>query len=67
MHDILKRVEHVLEHAATVMLGIVLVVLGLAMTFSVVFAVPGIFVLLIGAALVVGGFFTHPTRRARRA
>jgi hypothetical protein len=45
----------------------VLVVLGLAMTFSLVFAIPGIVVPVLGIAIVVGGFFAHPIRRARRA
>ena len=52
---------HVLQHTAIVILGFVLIILGLAMTFSIVFMVPGMFVLAIGAAIVVGGIWAHAT------
>jgi hypothetical protein len=67
VHDFIRTAEHLLEHAAAIAFGLVLVVVGLAMTFSLVFAVPGVIVLVIGVAIVVGGFFAHPARRARRA
>jgi hypothetical protein len=38
-----------------VALGLALVVVGLAMTFSIVFVVPGIIVLLVAVATLVGG------------
>lgn len=57
---------HLLEHALAVAFGAALVVLGLAMTFSLVFAAPGIFVLAIGAAIVVGGLFSHAMARTRK-
>ena len=64
VHDVVKGVEHLLEHAAAIAFGLVLVVLGLAMTFSLVFAIPGIVVLMLGIGIVIGGIFAHPTRRA---
>ena len=54
-------VVHVLQHTAVVLGGIVLVVLGTAMTFSLVFVVPGLFVLAIGVAVVVGAVYAHAT------
>lgn len=66
LQNAVKTVEHLLEHAAAIAAGLVLVVLGLAMTFSFVFAIPGMFLLVVGVAIVVGGFFAHPARRARR-
>jgi hypothetical protein len=60
-------VAHVFEHVLAVALGVALVILGLAMTFSVVFVVPGIVVLAIGVSIVAAGFFAHalstPSRR----
>ena len=53
---------HVFQHAALVIVGFVLIVVGLAMTFSIVFMVPGLFVLAIGAALFIGGIWSHATR-----
>ena len=54
-------VVHVLQHTGVVLGGIVLIVLGMAMTFSLVFVVPGLFVLAIGVAVVVGAVFAHAT------
>ncbi len=56
---------HLLEHALAVTLGFVLVILGLALTFSIVFVVPGIIVLSLGASIVVGGLFAHAFARRR--
>lgn len=56
---------HLLEHALTVALGVALVILGLALTFSIVFVVPGIFVLSVGVAIVVGGLFAHALARSK--
>ena len=67
MQGFLSGLQHVLEHAATIIVGFVLTIIGLAMTFSLVFAVPGMFVLVIGLAIFVAGVFSHPTRRAHRA
>ena len=50
---------HILQHAAVVIAGVILIVLGMAMTFSLVFVVPGLFVLAIGVAVVVGAMFAH--------
>ena len=52
---------HVLQHTGVVIGGIVLIVLGMAMTFSLIFAVPGLFVLAIGVAVLVGAIFAHAT------
>jgi hypothetical protein len=52
---------HVLQHTGAVIGGIALIVLGMAMTFSLIFAVPGLFVLAIGVAVVVGAVFAHAT------
>jgi hypothetical protein len=53
------RTLHLVEHALAVTLGLALVIMGLALTFSVVFVVPGIIVLSLGVATVVGGVFAH--------
>lgn len=58
-HKVWGTAVHVLQHTAVVIGGIVLIVLGLAMTFSLIFVVPGIFVLAIGVAVVVGAIFAH--------
>lgn len=52
---------HVLQHAAVAIAGIVLIVVGLAMTFSIVFMLPGMFVLALGVCIVVGAIFAHAT------
>ena len=54
-----KATVHVLEHAATVIVGVALAVLGLGLTFTVVFTVPGIIVLAIGTGLIVAGIWAH--------
>jgi hypothetical protein len=54
---------HLAEHALAVTLGLALVFVGLAMTFSIVFVVPGIIVLSFGVATVVGGLFVHAFAR----
>jgi hypothetical protein len=46
-----------------VTLGLALVIVGLALTFSIVFVVPGIIVLSVGVATVVGGVFAHAFAR----
>lgn len=56
---------HLLEHALAVTLGLALVILGLALTFSIVFVVPGIIVLALGVSIVVGGLFAHAFARPR--
>ena len=50
---------HLVEHALAVTLGFVLVIVGLALTSSIVFVVPGIIVLGLGVAIVVAGVFVH--------
>jgi hypothetical protein len=50
---------HLLQHTAVAIGGIILIVFGLAMTFSLVFVVPGLFVLAVGVAVVVGAIFSH--------
>jgi hypothetical protein len=57
------RTLHLVEHALAVTLGLALVIVGFAMTFSIVFVVPGIIVLSLGVAIVVGGLFAHAFAR----
>ena len=52
---------HLLQHIGVVIGGIVLIVLGMAMTFSLIFVVPGLFVLAIGVAVLIGAIFAHST------
>jgi hypothetical protein len=54
---------HVVEHALAVTLGFALVIVGLALTFSIVFVLPGIIVFCLGVALVVAGVFAHAFAR----
>ena len=54
-----RAVIHVLAHTVTTVVGIVLFILGLGMTMTIVFATAGIFVMVVGGLLVVGGLFAH--------
>lgn len=56
---------HLLEHSLVVALGVALVIVGLALTFSIVFVLPGIIILGLGVCLVVGGIFAHALTRPR--
>ena len=56
---------HLLEHALAVTLGFALVILGLALTFSVVLTLPGLIVLGLGVCLVVAGLFSHAFARPK--
>jgi hypothetical protein len=66
IHQSSASVLHILEHAATVTLGLALVILGLAMTFTIVFTLPGIVALTLGSSLIVAGLFAHVMANARR-
>jgi hypothetical protein len=57
--QLLKVGLHVLGHVASIVVGLVLVVVGFGLTMTVVFVTPGILSLAIGVALVVGGIFAH--------
>jgi hypothetical protein len=61
MRKLWNTTAHAFQHAVLVIGGVVLIVVGLAMTFSIVFLVPGLFVLAIGAAVFVGGIWMHAT------
>ena len=50
---------HVFQHILAVMAGLVLIIVGLALTFSIVMVVPGIILLAVGVAVVMGGIFAH--------
>jgi uncharacterized membrane protein len=63
IRSLLARTLHLVEHALAVTLGLALVVVGLAMTFSIVFVVPGIILLALGVAIMVAGVFTHAFTR----
>jgi hypothetical protein len=54
-------VVHVLQHTGVVAAGFIMIVFGLAMTFSLVMVLPGIIFLLVGVCIVVGGVFAHAT------
>jgi hypothetical protein len=56
-----NKTKHLLQHTAVVIGGIVLIVIGMAMTFSLIMVVPGIFVLALGVAVLIGGMFAHAT------
>ena len=63
IRSLLAGTLHLLEHALAVTLGFALVIVGLALTFSIVFVVPGIIVVCLGVAIVVGGVFAHAFAR----
>jgi hypothetical protein len=50
---------HFLGHAAAVVLGFVLIIVGLAMGVTMVLLPAGIVIGLVGVALVVGGMFAR--------
>jgi hypothetical protein len=54
---------HLVEHALAVTLGFALVVVGFALSSSIVFVVPGIIVLCLGIAIVAAGVFDHAFAR----
>ena len=53
------NVAHVFEHVLVVVFGVALIIVGLAMTFSIVFVIPGIVALAVGVSIVAGGLFAH--------
>ncbi|RPI56642.1 MAG: hypothetical protein EHM55_04605 [Acidobacteria bacterium] len=57
----LGAVVHVLQHTGVVAAGFIMIVLGVAMTFSLVMVLPGIIFLVVGVAVVVAGVFAHAT------
>jgi hypothetical protein len=57
--EMAKAGAHLLEHAATVFIGFVLAVVGLALTMTAVFSVFGIVCLCVGVGLVVVGIWAH--------
>ena len=65
MGHVWNTVEHALGHVASIAVGIVLTLAGLAMTCTLVLGIPGVIIAVVGVALVVGGFVRHSSRRAR--
>ena len=63
IRSLVARTVHLAEHALAVTFGLVLVIVGLGLTFSIVFVVPGIIVLSLGVATVAGGVFAHAFAR----
>lgn len=63
--SLLGRALHLLEHVLAVIVGFALMILGLALTFSVVFVIPGIVVLGLGLCLVVAGLFARVMTRRK--
>ena len=51
------------EHAAVVVVGFVLMIFGLGLGVTMIMLPVGVVIGLIGAALVVGGLFTHITNK----
>jgi hypothetical protein len=63
----LKQTVHVLGHAATAVIGVILAIVGMGLTFSVVFVVAGVVLLGIGSAsssLASGPIHWAPMRQA---
>jgi hypothetical protein len=59
----LKAGETFLEHAAVVMVGFVMMVVGLAMGVTMVLLPIGLIVGLMGVAIFVAGLFAHPLEK----
>jgi len=56
-------IESILGHAAAIVIGFVLMVIGLGLGVTMIMLPVGIVVGLLGVAIFVGGFFAHPSRR----
>ena len=67
IRSLLAGTLHLVEHALAVTLGLALVLVGLALTSTIVFVVPGIILLSLGVATVVGGVFAHAFARRNGA
>ncbi len=59
MHGAVVGIGHFVEHAAFVLLGLVLIVVGLAMGVTMVMLPVGVVVGLLGVAMVIGGIFAR--------
>ena len=59
-----KTTESVLGHIAAVVIGFVLMVIGLALSVTMVMLPVGVVVGLLGVALFVGGLFARINRKA---
>jgi hypothetical protein len=58
-------IESILGHAAAIVLGFVMMVIGLGLGVTMIMLPVGVVVGLIGVAIFVGGFAAHPNRRNR--
>ncbi len=58
-HDIVVGIGHFFEHALFVMIGLMMMVIGLALGVTMVMLPLGVAVGLMGLAMVVGGLFAH--------
>ena len=54
---------HVLEHAATVVVGLVMIIVGLGVGVTMIMLPVGVVVGLLGVVLVVGGLFARIDQR----
>lgn len=60
---IVAGIGHFFEHAAAVVLGLVLMVVGLGLGVTMIMLPVGITIGLLGVALLVGGLFAHIDQR----
>ena len=58
-HGIVPRIVGLAEHAAAVIVGLILMVVGLGLSVTMVFLPVGLIAGLGGVALVVSGLFAH--------
>jgi hypothetical protein len=65
VHDIVSGATHFLEHAAFVVLGFVMMVVGLALGVTMIMLPVGVVIGLLGFAMFVGGLFAR-IEHARR-
>jgi hypothetical protein len=61
----IEFIESVLGHAAALVIGFVLMVIGLGLGVTMIMLPVGLVVGLMGVAIFVGGFFAHPWQRSR--
>jgi hypothetical protein len=57
-----KTIESVLGHAAAIVVGFVMMVIGLGLGVTMIMLPVGIVVGLLGFAIFAAGFFAHPSR-----
>jgi hypothetical protein len=58
-------IESILGHAAAIVIGFVMMVVGLGLGVTMIMLPVGLVVGLLGLAIFTGGFFAHPNRRTQ--